>query len=447
MTEAEWLSCADPTRLMQWERIATTERKLRLFAVACCRRIPALNSDAILAAVIDTVERFADRLATEEEVRDAHLRADSIADSAGETADDCESVEGLSENTVRWQAVHCAAWATHWASFPGELRTVIDRCPGAAADGVGLALVGRDYEVDQLEKGATEERAVQADLFRDIIGNPFRPVDFSTSWRTGTAVSLARQMDESRDFSAMPILGDALQDAGCDNDDLLNHCRGPGQHVRGCWVVDLVLGQKEPPNSRRPWHGRSERFSWGQFPGWPLQVEPDVRPQGHSGRPEISQWVRTERWSFRLDPSPICPLLGRRVPVEVHTGEDEIQPDQLEALTRFLAIPADERRSLYGPLYADYREVHGAIGAGRHIERPEEMWALVRWDTVLVPRQGPTGRRFVFVQGRPAWEVEHGVVLLFRDEQLVHVGRAEGDFLGRFWEWLGRRQAEPLYGL
>ncbi len=59
--------------------------------------------------------------------------------------------------------------------------------------------------------------------------------------RTSTAVALAQQMYESREFGAMPILGDALQDAGCDNTDVLNHCRAPGVHVRGCWVVDLVL--------------------------------------------------------------------------------------------------------------------------------------------------------------------------------------------------------------
>jgi hypothetical protein len=81
-------------------------------------------------------------------------------------------------------------------------------------------------------------------LCRDIFGNPFRPVSLSPQWRTDTAVSLARQMYESRDFGAMPILADALQDAGCDNTDLLNHCRGPGPHVRGCWVVDLILGQE-----------------------------------------------------------------------------------------------------------------------------------------------------------------------------------------------------------
>ncbi|WP_239465862.1 hypothetical protein [Gemmata sp. SH-PL17] len=67
---------------------------------------------------------------------------------------------------------------------------------------------------------------------------------FSPNWHTDTAVTLASQMYESRDFSAMPILADALQDAGCNDDRILDHCRGPGPHVRGCWVVDLLLGKE-----------------------------------------------------------------------------------------------------------------------------------------------------------------------------------------------------------
>jgi hypothetical protein len=82
-------------------------------------------------------------------------------------------------------------------------------------------------------------------LLRDIVGNPFRPIAFSPLWRTDTAVTLARQMYESRDFAAMPILADAIQDAGCANEDLLTHCRDTAlTHVRGCWVVDLVLGKR-----------------------------------------------------------------------------------------------------------------------------------------------------------------------------------------------------------
>ncbi|MCE9563547.1 MAG: hypothetical protein K8U57_16015 [Planctomycetes bacterium] len=78
-----------------------------------------------------------------------------------------------------------------------------------------------------------------------MFGNPLRKVKFQKEWRTSTAIAIAQQMYESRDFSAMPILADALQDAGCDNDDILDHCRDEKQvHVRGCWVVDLVLEKK-----------------------------------------------------------------------------------------------------------------------------------------------------------------------------------------------------------
>jgi hypothetical protein len=89
--------------------------------------------------------------------------------------------------------------------------------------------------------GESEQAALVA-LIRDIFGNPFRPpVEFFPEWRTDTVIAIARTMYASRDFSGMPILADALQDAGCDSEDILTHCRGGGPHVRGCWVVDLVL--------------------------------------------------------------------------------------------------------------------------------------------------------------------------------------------------------------
>ena len=105
---------------------------------------------------------------------------------------------------------------------------------------------------DDKPRHRSAARAVWA--LRELFGNPFttprsksrtrRGWMLDPLWRTDTAVALARKMYESRDFGAMPILADALQDAGCDNDDILNHCRGPGPHVRGCWVVDLVLGKE-----------------------------------------------------------------------------------------------------------------------------------------------------------------------------------------------------------
>jgi hypothetical protein len=81
-------------------------------------------------------------------------------------------------------------------------------------------------------------------ITRDIFGNPFRPVAFDSAWRNSTAIGVASTMYDSHDFGEMPILADALQDAGCEHTDILSHCRGDGPHVRGCWVVDHVLGKE-----------------------------------------------------------------------------------------------------------------------------------------------------------------------------------------------------------
>ncbi len=88
------------------------------------------------------------------------------------------------------------------------------------------------------------ESSMQCQILRDIFGNPFRPVALDPRWLTSTVIDLARTIYEERVWERMPILADALMDAGCDSEEILNHCRGPGPHVRGCWVVDLLL-QKE----------------------------------------------------------------------------------------------------------------------------------------------------------------------------------------------------------
>ncbi len=81
-------------------------------------------------------------------------------------------------------------------------------------------------------------------VVRDIFGNPFRPITLNPSWLTPTAFSLATGIYNELAFDRMPILADALQDAGCENEDILTHCRQPGEHVRGCWAVDLLLDKK-----------------------------------------------------------------------------------------------------------------------------------------------------------------------------------------------------------
>ena len=87
----------------------------------------------------------------------------------------------------------------------------------------------------------------QARLLRDVFGNPFWPMpSVDPAWLAGSdgaAAGLARALYEERAFDRLPILADALEEAGCTDREILDHCRGPGPHVRGCWVVDLFLGK------------------------------------------------------------------------------------------------------------------------------------------------------------------------------------------------------------
>ena len=92
----------------------------------------------------------------------------------------------------------------------------------------------------------TKERLAQSNLLRDVFGNPFRPVAVEPAWLAwggGTVRQLAQAIYDERAFERLPVLADALEEAGCTNADVLGHCRQPAEHVRGCWVVDLLLGR------------------------------------------------------------------------------------------------------------------------------------------------------------------------------------------------------------
>lgn len=92
-------------------------------------------------------------------------------------------------------------------------------------------------------EGGTDSE--DCDLIREIVGNPFHQLTLNPAWRTTDVMLLARGIYDERAFDRMPILADALQDAGCDSDDILTHCRDTSlTHVRGCWVVDLVLNKE-----------------------------------------------------------------------------------------------------------------------------------------------------------------------------------------------------------
>jgi hypothetical protein len=223
MTEDGWLACIDPQPMIQQLRGQASQRKWRLFAVACCNQIEHMISRAgdyaqvSYRRAIEVAERYADQNATHEElIADCGLAGDCAYGQEG--PDPFQLV--ASPNTKSLEEV--AEYAQDVAYF--EFSPEID---GGAC-----------------ERALNRAKVAQCDLLRDVFGNPFRPVSLDPAWRTSTVVTLAEGMYESRDFGAMPILADALQDAGCDNVDVLNHCRDTTQpHVRGCWVVDLLTGR------------------------------------------------------------------------------------------------------------------------------------------------------------------------------------------------------------
>lgn len=208
MTEHDWHSSTDPAPMLAFlrDRGSVSERKLRLFACGACRRMGELIGKAGRKAVA-VAERYAD----------------------GRAADcDLEIARDVLVGGLRPVRSHDDFHARRFQLLP-------EVC--LAYNLNGPAGVARVAERSREFGGA--------DLLRCIFGPlPFRSITCDPSWRTSTAVALAGQFYESRDFTAMPILGDALEDAGCGDEDVLNHCRGPGVHVRGCWVVDQLLGKK-----------------------------------------------------------------------------------------------------------------------------------------------------------------------------------------------------------
>jgi hypothetical protein len=219
MTEAEWMACTQPQPALDILTGQASVRKWRLFAVESCRRVLRDFYYPDLEAAVEFGSTIAEGFDTTDWSKYDQIRED-VEWGMGEM---CETLNRLAE------AVEVTIQPHILSADSG--RRVVESILSA-------------YQTDARGSEGDKESSRQAGFLREIFGNPFRPVTFSPAWRTDTAVTLARQVYKSRDFSAMPILADALQDTGCGDEDILSHCRGDGPHVRGCWVVDLVLGKE-----------------------------------------------------------------------------------------------------------------------------------------------------------------------------------------------------------
>lgn len=255
MTESDWLAETDPAPMVRhligvtafvrvqdatdFPNARGSDRKLRLFACACYHRISHRLPDGRTRAAVAVAEAVADGVQTTEALQQAEapLR------------------DALRPLEPSWRMSHgaerYALAPTHEALALGLIVLWGEPQKAAyyASSNAYLAVETLDnptttrYDAGYSTEGKMAEREAQTELLRDIFGNPFSPAHFDPSWRTATVGATATQMYDTRDFTPAPILADALQDAGCENDDILNHLRGPGPHVRGCWTIDLILGK------------------------------------------------------------------------------------------------------------------------------------------------------------------------------------------------------------
>lgn len=221
MTEDEWLASTDSRPVWNVVSRKISNRKIRLLICACCRRVWDLLVDYRSREAVEVAERYADGSANRDDLIAVRRKADAAYQWARKQH---------GPNLFRLAgAAHLALQAT---SVAKKVRF--------------------DPREDELLRGAKErkdktERKARCELIRDLMGNPFRPVAIApawSAWNDGTVQKIAQAIYDDRAFDRMPILADALEEAGCTNTDILAHCRQPGEHVCGCWVVDLVLGKE-----------------------------------------------------------------------------------------------------------------------------------------------------------------------------------------------------------
>ncbi len=211
MTEQEWLTCTSLSAVLECLPRKASKRKLRLFACGCCRRIWHLLPDKVNRALVAAVEDWPDG-----------KREDPALAAAFEAYSTRKRLKGCYEGY----------WVVANLAFGFYKFTPLESARFVSWYVQKMVSQEHDTKV---------EEAAHVALFRDVFGNPFHRLALKRSWRTAAVVALAQTMYDDRRFDEMPLLADALEEAGCTEAAILKHCREPGEHVRGCWVIDLIL--------------------------------------------------------------------------------------------------------------------------------------------------------------------------------------------------------------
>jgi hypothetical protein len=254
---SQWLSCNDPS-LVHRKLVASQSygafacsRKLRLFAVACARQVEHLMEDKRSREALEVAERYVNGLAPEAELKASRVAAWQASFSASHPA-----------------AARAAAWAVECSGHAAASHTSSHAAQAAASRATSRGALGAAGDA-----AWRAGRKRQAALVRDIFGFPFRPAPTVSpawlAWRYGCVPKMARSIFCERRFADLPILADALEDAGCADAAILFHCRSHGEHVPGCWALDLLIDHGRGLRIKRPNVVGALEASPGA-PAWPL---------------------------------------------------------------------------------------------------------------------------------------------------------------------------------
>jgi hypothetical protein len=237
ITEETWLECDDrPSHLANFALPSMSNRKVRLFAIACCDLVSYRMVDERSRRAVAIARLHAEGMATDEALAASEREAREVMTSF--------MVKGLPDfqSTPEYAAAALASCAVD----------AFDRTPTEdSPDGwMGICCGGftvSDFFIWHARRAAPRDPHVLTTitvLLRDICGNPFRAVVFDPAYLSPGMLSIARAIYEQLAFDRLPELADALEQSGCREQAILSHCRGPGPHVRGCWVLDLLLAKE-----------------------------------------------------------------------------------------------------------------------------------------------------------------------------------------------------------
>ena len=255
MTEEEWLTAASPYLMLQHlhqhhnvSRMTGGQRLLRLFRCACCRSAWELFEDERCRLAVEVAERYADGAARRADLTVARAGAEEAQRAAD------QQWHGAAQNHAAGSALwrdaflyHSVTTAAHWTAVT-QFNARVGHIVAMSVQSARTAQVPEGPMSPQAAAVRQEQERIQAGLLRDLSGNPFRrlqaPAPHVLGWNDKTVIRMAQAIYQDRAFDRLPVLADALLDAGCEDEELLAHCRSESPHALGCWAVDLILAKE-----------------------------------------------------------------------------------------------------------------------------------------------------------------------------------------------------------